>query len=540
MWSLRRIRWFAREWIAAALCLTLVGVGVAVFREPWRSSPYRLSISAGSVEGLRSRIAERLAEEAAGRGVLLSVVGTSGSWEALNRLEAGRLDLAMVQGGLDPTFHPHVRQVASLHIEPLHLLVKDEIFAQVSQSLGALKGRRVNIGPVGSGTHELSRDFLRFAGLLPPGERGGGDYTVETLSYAELLARVQSADLPDAVFSVSALPSPVVHALARRHFRLVSLPFGEAYALSSLDRRDGGSPRESKDGPDDVSKVYIYPTQIPAFTYGIEPAVPPASLSTFGPRLLLVAHQDVSPRAVRRILETVFSPRFAQLSRPSLDVKLLETLPEYNWHPGTEEFVEYNKPLLAGELIDLLEKTCSLAGAILGASFFLWQWIRQRYRRRRDLGFESYMVKVAAIEEQALAQEMEALLDIKELLRLQRELAMLKNQALGRFADGKLVGTELLSGFLSHVNDARNYLNRLTLHQRDNLEDRAVSERRPAEAIWSEVLGESQPAEPASEPGGQGPDRLPPPGEPSARDGRSDDVEARGPTGALPLGPLLP
>src|SRR5947199_6110949 len=102
MFALRRIRWYAREWLAAALFLTLVGVGVAALRDPLRPARYRLSISAGSVNGLRHRIAERLAEQAAGRGVILSVVGTSGSWEALDRLDSGRLDFALVQGGLDP------------------------------------------------------------------------------------------------------------------------------------------------------------------------------------------------------------------------------------------------------------------------------------------------------------------------------------------------------------------------------------------------------------------------------------------------------
>jgi hypothetical protein len=163
-------------------------------------------------------------------------------------------------------------------------------------------------------------------------------------------------------------------------------------------------------------------------------------------------------------------------------------LPEYPLHPGTLRYRDLNKPVVAGDVIDLLEKEASLAGAVLGAFFFLWQWVRQRLRRKRELGFESYMLKVAAIDEQALALEMEARLEIKELLRLQRELCRLKNEALARFAEGKLEGGELLSGFVSHVNDARNYLNRLILHERDNLEDQAVKERRTTESVWSEAL----------------------------------------------------
>jgi hypothetical protein len=114
---------------------------------------------------------------------------------------------------------------------------------------------------------------------------------------------------------------------------------------------------------------------------------------------------------------------------------------------------------------------------------------------------------------------MQAQLDIKELLRLQRELAIVKNQALSRFAEGKLGGRDLLSGFLSHVNDSRNYLNRLILHQRDNLEERATSERRPAAMIWQEVLGEATSAEPVLGQGEKGIDGQSRPVEPLSIEG---------------------
>ena len=196
----------------------------------------------------------------------------------------------------------------------------------------------------------------------------------------------------------------------------------------------------------------------------------------------------------------MFTSPFAQLFEPPLGTALLDTSPEYPLHAGTEEYRELNKPLLAGDVIDLLEKGTSLAGAVLGAMFFLWQWIRQRLRRKREMGFESYMLKVAAIDEHALALEMDARLEIKELLQLQRELCRIKNEALARFAEGKLEGGELMSGFVSHVNDARNYLNRLILHERDNLEDQAVKERRTTESVWTEALG-GKSTEPAVSPG---------------------------------------
>jgi TRAP-type uncharacterized transport system substrate-binding protein len=500
--SRKRFRLYAREVIAATLCLTGLGIAAAVFFSQIRPSWYRLTISGGSSEGLRSQIAERLAEEARSRQLNLRLVPTAGSRETLDLIDARKLDVALVQGGLDPTHHPHVRQVAALHIEPLHLLVKPALRPLVGESLRAIRGKTVNLGPAGSGTHDLALDVLRFAGLEPKRADGTGDYIVATLTYRDLLDSTNTAELPDVVFTVSALPSPVVRTLvARHHYHLVELPFGEAFALDALNRRNLGTPELVGADSSDVTKLQIQSTAIPAFTYGVEPPVPPMELQSFGPRLLLVAHEAVASQAVRRLLETVFSPRFAQLTKPPLDATNLSGSPEYPLHDGTLEYIEFNKPLVAGDVIDLLEKGTSLIGGVLGGAFFLWQWVRHRYRRKRELGFETYMVKVAEIEEKALGLEMQASLDLGELLKLQRDLGRLKNQALARFAEGKLEGEQLISGFVSHVNDARNYLNRLILHERENLEDRASELKRPTQALWDETVGAAQaePETPASE-----------------------------------------
>src|SRR5262249_51021382 len=111
-------------------------------------------------------------------------------------------------------------------------------------------------------------------------------------------------------------------------------------------------------------------------------------------------------------------------------------------------------------------------------------------RRQRELGFEAYLKRVTAIERQALELETSAMLDLKELLRLQSELSRLKGDALEKFAEGTLRGEELFSGFVGHVNDARNYLTRLILHERESLEKQARREQRSPEALWNEAVGE--------------------------------------------------
>ena len=102
IFSRKYSRWYLREATAGFLFLLAVGIGLLVY---WSDQPsYRkaLTITAGSVRGLRSQIARRLAIEAAKQGVTIRVVGSEGSKEALEMLDRGSIELALVQGGIDP------------------------------------------------------------------------------------------------------------------------------------------------------------------------------------------------------------------------------------------------------------------------------------------------------------------------------------------------------------------------------------------------------------------------------------------------------
>jgi TRAP-type uncharacterized transport system substrate-binding protein len=489
MHRMNRVRRISREWLAAALGIAALCLAALVYVRSYRPPVHRLIITAGSPEGLRHQIAARLATEARKRRVELRVVGTSGSEEALDRVEKGEIDLALVQGGLGMEGRTRLRQVAALNVEPLHLLVKEELHAEVSRGLDALRGKRINLSEVGSGTSRLALAVLAFVGLNPESTNGAGDYRVSNLGYRQLQRESDRRKLPDAAFMVSALPSPVArHLVSKQGYRLVPITFGEAFALDILNAEL--PPNGGKAWAAGLERTHLVLTEIPPFTYGVAPAVPPIPVATIGTRMLMVARSDVDASAVVRILETIFSPEFASMARPPLDAGLLAPPPELPWHPGTLDFVERSKPLIAGDAIDSLEKALSIAGALLGGLFFLWQWWRQWHRRKQERGFEAYMLKVTAVERQALQLEVGAMLDLKELLRLQMELSQLKGEALEKLAEGELEGKELVSGFISHVNDARNYLARLILHERDNLEDFALRQDRSPEAVWNEALGE--------------------------------------------------
>ncbi len=112
----------------------------------------------------------------------------------------------------------------------------------------------------------------------------------------------------------------------------------------------------------------------------------------------LVARKDLAATPIRRLLEVVFNSPFSQVLQPPLDARLLESPPELTWHDGTTEYIRRNSPLITGDVIDLVEKEVSILGVLVGGQFCLLQWLRRRFRRRRERSFEAYILQVARVE----------------------------------------------------------------------------------------------------------------------------------------------
>jgi TRAP-type uncharacterized transport system substrate-binding protein len=443
-------------WIAPIVGLSALAVALFFFFHTPGQRPHTLSITAGQNQTTRHQVALELRKAGTSFGIHMDIRETAGSEDALDRVNAGKLDLALVQGGLHVDDRPNVRQVATLSIEPLHLLVKKELLESTSKNLADLEGRTVNVGTVGSGTHSLATEALAFAGLHPKIPGGKGGYVATTLSNAELLAEKEPARLPDAVLLVACLPSEITKKLvSEREYRLVPIPFGEAFSLDGL-RPDAGPALSASGGR--VVRGRVQAVVIPAFTYHVEPAVPATGLSTLGTRLLLVAHKDVDVGAIQQLVDAVYATEFATISRPPLEAKLLEIPPEFPWHQGTRVYLQRNAPIVSGAVMDSAHKGFAIFAAAASGLFVLWQWLRQRSEFLRNRGFSKYINKITYIEETATRIEREQIGGLAHLQELRDELAAIKSEALARFTEGDLSGHELMQGFLVQANDVRDFV----------------------------------------------------------------------------------
>lgn len=397
----------------------------------WSQRPqsWTFRISAGARLSRRQDFADGLIHETVHTRVRLVNEYTEGSVETLAAVEQSRLDLGFVQGGVDVPEGSGIRQVAVLENELLHLFVSPNL---TDSSLSALKGKRINIGPLGSGTRFLVDEVMAFLGWSP-----GTDFIPLELSYDELLA-LPPMERPEAVFGVAAPNWTVGKRLVREwKYDLMPLPFGEAIALGD-SALDAG--------------------RIPMAAYQAEPPVPAQPLETIGTRLVLVARENVPAEPIAHLVEAIYEGDYARrVDLKQLDVTALTRYRQYPLHPGTIQYLRRNDPVFNSDWIESAENLRSFLVSLAIAGVLFWRW-RQR---RRLIGFEVYFDRATEIETAAIEWERSVSGDLEALRSLRRMLSEVKSEALERHAEGTLSGEEHLLGFLSHVSDVRAYLESL-------------------------------------------------------------------------------
>jgi TRAP transporter TAXI family solute receptor len=386
---------------------------------------YRLRLTAGAADGHRHALATILATEAKQRRMTIEIIPTAGSAEALSQVAAGRLDVALVQGGLQA--HDNLRQVAVLIPEPLHILVRPELR---DRGVTGLLGKKLNLGQAGSGTRQLAVETLTRAGLKP------GDYSDLYDSYSRI-HEMAPEELPDALFHVSSLPAPFAEwMIAERGYALLPVPFADAMAIRDRSLQE-----------------FV----IPAYTYGVDPPEPAQPVPTVAPWMSIVAHRDVPDAAIIRLLESVFDGDFTlHAELQGLDVEQVLRRREFALHGGTTTFLNRNQPVITGDFIEGIENLRSFIVSALVALFLGWRW----YRGRANVSFEQFFDAVTRIEQEVLKLRGAAgeSANAEQVRLLELQLSRIKSNAIEQFSSGRLRGDELLGSFLAHVNDVRQCL----------------------------------------------------------------------------------
>lgn len=255
-------------------------------------------------------------------GLRCSVESTGGSVFNANALKRGDMELAIVQSdfqayayqgnnGFDRPF-PGMRSLFSLHGEPVQLMV---LATAKIESFEDLQGKRVNIGPPGSGHRVMIELVMDHLGMKK------SDFSLTS----QLQSTEQAAALCDgrveAVFWAAGAPNgSTQEAAATCEISLV--PLQSKWLDSFLENNPAYSA--------DTVRTGIYP--------GVESDVP-----TFGARATVVTRADIDEETAYQIVKSVFDalddfrrlhPAFVDLDPKTMATGAL-TAP---LHPGAERY----------------------------------------------------------------------------------------------------------------------------------------------------------------------------------------------------------
>jgi TRAP-type uncharacterized transport system substrate-binding protein len=406
-----------------------------------------------------ARLAEQIRAEGARHhlDIVLSAK-EQGTLSALEEVDSpSDIKCALVLGGVTTRDYPHVRTVASVEKEHLHLLVKRDL---ADKGISGLGGKRIALGPSTTASYHVARDVLSFAGLLPTTETKGGGYIIDPITLQEALGemtRIESlgeaeraqaiARLPDAVMFLSPLPSPLARQLVTSFgYRLTPLPFAEAYELDRLNPPGADGVR--------VDRSMLTPGVIPAYTYRTNPAEPAKPCPTICVPLILVAEEDVDPKAVSALLQTIYDSPLTNAIRPPA---LSEQVNPFPRHTGTEHYLHRNDPLLTPEAAYKFGTLGGGIGAFVSGVIAFYGFLRLRNLKR----FEAYYREIGQIEmiARGLVDDPAAPIDVHSLQTyLEGRLTALKCKVLDDFAEGGLRGEGLMAGIIALINDTRESL----------------------------------------------------------------------------------
>jgi TRAP-type uncharacterized transport system substrate-binding protein len=209
------------------MVITAVLVGVVVlvvvnhFIEP--APPRTIFMSTGMERGSYAAYAEWYRQILAREKVRLELIPSSGSVENLKRLKdpSFKVDVGFVQGGTGSRSEaPNLLSLGALFYTPLWVFYRNP---ETYDDLSKLKGRKINIGPEGSGVRKFAIDLLEAS-------KSAGPPTLLLDLTNPAAAKELVSEKIDAVMIFGTPDSPTVQELlGKEGVKLLSFSQAEAY-----------------------------------------------------------------------------------------------------------------------------------------------------------------------------------------------------------------------------------------------------------------------------------------------------------------------
>jgi TRAP transporter TAXI family solute receptor len=305
--------------------------------------PHSIAMATGPEGGGDYEIGRQYQELLARSGVELRLVPTAGSLEnlALLRDPKSGVDIALVQGGSIGKAAGELESLGTLFYEPLWIFHRG---GMEGATLAALRGRKVSIGPVGSGSHALLLQLLR---------RNEVDQDVGellALPPQEAADKLLAGEI-DAAALLASWDAPVVQQLITNdQVELLNLARADAY-------------------------VALYPflskVTVPRGVGDLAKDLPPTDVALFASKASLVVRKELHPAIQYLLLSTAMQihsgvSMFHRAGRfPAAEgIELPLSREAVQFYKSGQPFLQHNLPFwmasLVGHLLVLLIPTIAV------------------------------------------------------------------------------------------------------------------------------------------------------------------------------------
>lgn len=261
-----------REFLLFAIpsLLVLVAAFWLAFQFVQPAPPKTIAITTGLDSGAYYAFGKDYAKKLE-KEITLEVRSSAGSVENLARLQdpASGVQLGLLQGGIaNQEMAPDLVSLGRVFLEPVWIFYRSD--AAVHR-VAELKGKRIAIGPEGSGTRKLAAALLEQNGMsagAPNVLPLGGQAAADALGKGDA----------DAIVLVLAATNPIVQSLLRNpDVRLMSVVQADAY-----------------------SRIFPYLTRVvlPQGVIDLAANIPSEDVTLLATQTALVAHKDLHPAVV--------------------------------------------------------------------------------------------------------------------------------------------------------------------------------------------------------------------------------------------------
>ena len=222
-----------RDAIVSGGPLVFLAVGLVILAYWWLkpNPPSEVKLATGPAQSAYAGFGDQYRASLASNKIRVNLEPSEGSFNNLQLLRDGKVDLAFVQGGtasLTDADFENLTSLGALFVEPIWLFYRSDAVKRINkkpalQSLTELRGWRVNVGTAGSGVPNL------FTSLLDANHVADSQITLTHLAETPATVDFLAGKL-DAMVFVSAPESLMVQMLLQTPgVQLMDFPQNEAY-----------------------------------------------------------------------------------------------------------------------------------------------------------------------------------------------------------------------------------------------------------------------------------------------------------------------